>query len=118
MKDLLTCCCGLDIHKDVVVACLLSGPTDNKPNSEIRTFSTLHSALVELRDWLVQANCRHIAMESTGIYWQPIYDVLETTFVDDMTLLVVNARHMKNVPGKKRICAMLSGSPRCCAPAF
>jgi len=101
LKDLLTCCCGLDIHKDVVVACLLQGPTDNKPTSEIRSFSTLHTALVELRDWLAQVNCHHIAMESTGIYWQPIYDVLESVFVDEMTLLVVNARHMKNVSGKK-----------------
>ena len=101
MNDLLTCCCGLDIHKDIVVACLLQGPTDTKPASEIRSFSTLYHDLIEMRDWLAQANCHHVAMESTGIYWQPIYDVLETVFADEMTLLVVNARHMKNVPGKK-----------------
>jgi hypothetical protein len=57
--------------------------------------------LAELRNWRVQANCRRIAMESTGFYWQPIYDILETAFIDEMALLVVNARHMKNIPGKK-----------------
>lgn len=101
MKDLLTCCMGLDIHKDTIVACLLTGMTDTKPESEIRTFSTLRPGMQELRTWVTECGCKHIAMESTGIYWQPIYETLEDCFESEIELLVVNARHMKNVPGKK-----------------
>ena len=72
-----------------------------KPISEIREFGTQLKDLFELRNWLEQHNCQHVAMESTGIYWQPIYAVLEMALTDEMHLLVVNARHMKNVPGKK-----------------
>lgn len=103
MKDLLECCCGLDIHKESVVACLLKGPIegDGKPDREIETFGTLSEDLRSLRVWLEEHDCRHVAMESSGIYWQPVYEVLETAFSDEVELLVVNARHMKNVPGKK-----------------
>jgi transposase len=92
---------GLDIHKDTIVACLLTGEVDNKPESEIRTFSTLIPDMQELRKWVEESGCHHIAMESTGIYWQPVYETLEDCFASEITLLVVNARHMKNVPGKK-----------------
>lgn len=103
MEDLLECCCGLDIHKESIVACLLKGPmnTELKPNSEIREFGTQLTELKALRKWLEKHECHYVAMESTGIYWQPVYAVLETALADDMHLLVVNARHMKNVPGKK-----------------
>ncbi len=57
--------------------------------------------MIALRDWIVAQNCHHIAMESTGIYWMPIYEIPEDAFSGDITLLAVNARHMKNVPGKK-----------------
>ena len=57
--------------------------------------------MIALRDWIVSQNCHHVAMESTGIYWMPIYEILEEAFAGDIILLVVNARHMKNVPGKK-----------------
>jgi len=92
---------GLDIHKDTIVACLLVGETDKKPEREIRTFSTLIPGMNELRKWVEETKCNHIAMESTGIYWQPIYETLEDCFDSEIRLLVVNARHMKNVPGKK-----------------
>lgn len=101
MKDLLEICCGLDVHKDKIVACILTGPLGQPTNSQIREFTTLIPDMAALRDWIVSSGCHHVAMESTGIYWQPIYEVLEDAFSGDITLLVVNARHMKNVPGKK-----------------
>lgn len=101
MKYILDCCCGLDVHKDTIVACLLKGSVDTKPFSEIRTFSTLISNLEDLKSWLVDPNCKHVAMESTGIYWKPVYEILELAFDSEMSILVVNARHMKNVPGRK-----------------
>ena len=103
MEDILDCCCGLDIHKESIVACLLKGPLAEglKPESEIKEFGTQLPDLIALRKWLASHKCRHVAMESTGIYWQPVYAILETALSDDMHLMVVNARHMKNVPGKK-----------------
>ena len=103
MEDILECCCGLDVHKETIVACILRGPIGEslKPQSEIREFGTQLNDLINLRKWLQEHSCRYVAMESTGIYWQPVYSVLETSLVDEMHLLVVNARHMKNVPGKK-----------------
>lgn len=103
MDDILECCCGLDIHKESIVACLLQGPVGKglKPASEIQEFGTQLKDLKTLRRWLEAHECHYVAMESTGIYWQPVYAVLETALSDEMRLLVVNARHMKNVPGKK-----------------
>jgi transposase len=103
MEDILECCCGLDIHKESIVACLLEGPIGKgfKPDSEIREFGTQLKDLMALRSWLEERNCQYVAMESTGIYWQPVYAVLEMALTDEMHLLVVNARHMRNVPGKK-----------------
>jgi transposase len=103
MEAILECCCGLDVHKESIVACLVKGPLGEgqKPGSEIREFGTLLKDLIELREWLEEHQCQHVAMESTGIFWQPVYAVLENALSDEMHLLVVNARHMKNVPGKK-----------------
>jgi len=103
MKDLLEICCGLDVHKDMVVACLLKGELGSEPEGEIVEFSTLLSGLDSLKSWLVENNCRDVAMESTGVYWFQIYNVLESMFTDDygVRLTVTNPRHMKNVPGKK-----------------
>lgn len=86
-------CCGLDIHKQSVVACLLTGR-----KHETRTFGTMTADLLALSDWLLGAGCTHVAMESTGVYWKPIYNILEGT---GLTVLVVNARHIKAVPGRK-----------------
>lgn len=101
MQDILETCCGLDVHKETVVACLLKGGTASKPEVYTRSFPTLIVGLEELRTWLEQENCRHVAMESTGVYWQPVYNVLESAFDGAVVLIVANARHMKNVPGKK-----------------
>ena len=101
MEALLEICCGLDIHKEEITACLLTGGLDVKPSAEIRTFSTMSSGLQDLKEWLEKNNCKHIAMESTGIYWIAPYEVLEGINGGDVELMVVNARHMKNVPGRK-----------------
>jgi transposase len=90
-------CCGLDIHKKTVVACLISSAQGQQPQKEVRTFRTMTTELLALADWLQAAGCTHVAMESTGVYWRPVYNLLEGVF----TLLVVNAQHIKAVPGRK-----------------
>jgi transposase len=90
-------CCGLDLHKKLVVACLIVPGADGTPRKEVRTFGTMTEDLLALADWLAEAGCTHVAMESTGVYWKPVYNLLEGQFA----LLLVNARHMKAVPGRK-----------------
>jgi transposase len=101
MQDILSCAMGLDVHRDTIVACLAKGEIGKDPEIEIRSFSTLIPEMQKLRDWVLETDCHHVAMESTGIYWQPIYEMLETCFGGEINILVVNARHMKNVPGRK-----------------
>lgn len=101
MQDILTCVMGLDVHRDIIVACLAKGEIGSAPEIEIRSFSTLIPEMRKLRDWVLEADCRHVAMESTGICWLPIYEMLEPCFDGEINILVVNARHMKNVPGRK-----------------
>jgi transposase len=90
-------CCGLDVHKETVVACLLVSGERGRARKEVRTFGTMTAELLALGDWLAEAGCTHVALESTGVYWKPIWNVLEGQF----TLLLVNARHVKAVPGRK-----------------
>lgn len=97
MDAILERCCGLDVHRDTVVACLLTGELEERPRKEIRTFSTMSKGLHELLDWLQESQCTHVAMESTGIYWKPVYHVLEGSF----DLKLANAQRIKNVPGRK-----------------
>ena len=101
MEAVLECCCGLDVHRDNVVACILKGTNEQKPEKTIKIFSSLPDGLQKLRTWLEDENCRHAAMESTGVYWQPVYNILEEAFDATMIVMVVNARHMRNVPGRK-----------------
>jgi transposase len=89
-------CCGLDIHKKLIVACLLSMSAQGV-HKEMRTFGTTLTDLYRLRDWLVANECQIVAMESTGVYWKPIWNVLE----EELKLLLVNAQHIKAVPGRK-----------------
>ena len=86
-------CCGLDIHKKTVVACIIT-----PEGQETRTFRTMTRDLLVLADWLAQCEVTHVAMESTGVYWKPVYNLLEGT---GLSLLVVNAQHIKAVPGRK-----------------
>ncbi len=97
MEPIVERCCGLDVHQATVVACLLVGRADQRPRKEVRTFSAMTRSLIELRDWLASEGCTHVAMESTGVYWKPIYAILEESF----ELVVGNAHHIKNVPGRK-----------------
>src|SRR5437016_3144295 len=90
-------CCGLDIHKKSVVACLLLTATSGKARREIRTFATTTAGLGSLADWLASQEVTHVAMESTGIFWRPVFNVLEGRF----QVILVNAQHMKAVPGHK-----------------
>ena len=91
-------CCGLDIGKKEVVCCLLTpGGAQGSVMREIRRFGTSTVHLLQLRDWLVEAKCEHVAMESTGPYWKPIWNLLE----GHMPLMLVNPAHMKAVPGRK-----------------
>lgn len=89
-------CCGLDVHKESVVACLMIRE-GGKVHKEVRTFLTMTVDLVVLRDWLKAHQVTHVAMESTGIYWRPVFNLLE----EDFTVLLVNAAHIKTVPGRK-----------------
>lgn len=97
MRVLIEGCCGLDVHRSVIVACLLTGRAGGKVNREIRSFSTTTVGLFELRDWLLAAACTHVGMESTGVYWRAIHALLEEAF----TVVVGNAQRIKNVPGRK-----------------
>jgi transposase len=90
-------CCGLDVHKKSVVACRITPGAAGEPTKAIRTFGTMTADLLDLADWLAAGQCTHVAMESTGVYWKPLYNVLEGAF----TLLLVNAQHVKTVPGRK-----------------
>jgi len=86
-------CCGIDVHKKIVVACFRCGR-----KQELREFGTTTKELLRLADWLIQNDCQMIAMESTASYWKPLYNVFESC---ELKAMVVNARHMKAVPGRK-----------------
>src|SRR5271170_3448013 len=97
MQAIIERCCGLDVHQETLVACLLVGAPGARPSKEVRTFRTVTRDLEALRDWLWEAGATHVGMESTGVYWRPVYAVLEGHF----ELIVGNARHIRNVPGRK-----------------
>jgi transposase len=90
-------CCGLDVHKEKVSACLISSSVFGGTYTEVQEFGTFTDELMRLRDWLLKNDCPIVAMESTGIYWRPVHNVLEG-YVE---VILVNARHIKNVPGRK-----------------
>jgi len=97
IEAILKCCCGLDVHQAVVWACLVIEQPDGKVAKTIRSFSTMTKGLLQLKDWLEEHHCKHVAMESTGVYWKPIFNILE----DSATITLANARHLKQVPGRK-----------------
>jgi transposase len=90
-------CAGLDVHKKTVVACCITPGAKGEKQIEVRTFGTMTADLLALSDWLTTEGVTHVAMESTGEFWKPVYNILEGNF----ELLVVNAKHIKNVPGRK-----------------
>jgi transposase len=90
-------CCGLDVHKESITACILYNDGKGKEHSILQEFSTFTDDLIHLRDWLLTHDCPVVAMESTGVYWHPVHNILEG-YVD---VVLVNARDIKNVPGRK-----------------
>ena len=97
MERQLERCCGLDVHRDTVAACVRVPGPNGKRQQEVRTFGTTAAELLTLRDWLQAHAVTHVAIESTGVYWKPVFYVLEDAF----TVLLVNAAHIKQVPGRK-----------------
>lgn len=86
-------CCGIDVHAKMLVACLILSNGEKK----IRTFSTMTADLLQLRDWLVAAHCTHVAIESTGVYWKPVFNILE----DALTVILINPEHAHALRGRK-----------------
>lgn len=97
MDVVYTHCAGLDVHKKLVVACVLTPDPNTGRHQQTRTFGTMTADLLALSDWLTACGCTHVAMESTGEYWRPIFNILEGNF----EVLLVNAQHIKAVPGRK-----------------
>jgi transposase len=97
MEILYARCAGLDVHKESVSACVLTPGSEGEPLKEIRQFGTTTGELRQLRDWLSAHGVTHAAMESTGVYWKPVFNILES----GCELILVNARHIKQVPGRK-----------------
>jgi transposase len=98
MKQVVERCAGLDVHRSSVVACAWAAGPDGRPEAHLATFGATTPDLLALRDWLLELAVTEVAMEATGVYWKPVYYVLEDAFA---RVLVVNARNVKQVPGRK-----------------
>ncbi len=90
-------CCGLDVHKKTVVACVLRTEADGTLTRDLRTFTTMTADLLALDEWLRALGVEHLALESTGVFWRPVFNLLE----DGRTIVLVNPQHMRAVPGRK-----------------
>src|SRR5262250_2181305 len=99
MQTLVERGCGLDVHQATVVACLLIVLKNGQVQKQMRTFGTTTRELLALHAWLLSQGCTHVAMESTGVYWKPVYAVLEAEGA--LEIVVANAQHVKKVPGRK-----------------
>lgn len=93
MEVVYRCCCGIDVHKKIITACL-----NKNGKRELREFGSTTSEIKTLAHWLVEEECEMIAMESTGVYWKPLYNLFELL---DLEAIIVNASHMKSLPGRK-----------------
>ena len=97
MENIFPCCAGWDVHKESVEACVLRIEAQGRLHQESRHWGTMTRDLAAMADWMAGQGVTQVAMESTGVYWKPIYNILESRF----TVLLVNARHLKQVPGRK-----------------
>ena len=97
MEAILERCCGIDVHKKTITACLMVGKPHEKAQKTVKTFTTMTRDLSACKDWLKSQGCTHVALESTGIYWKPVFNILE----ESMEVILANARDIKNVPGRK-----------------
>lgn len=98
MQAILYCCCGIDVHNEMIEACILDGIDPPKETRE--QFSNSPEGLKKFIEWLDENGCFNVAMESTGVYWKPIYEAIESRNYNE-SIYVVNAHHMRNVPGRK-----------------
>ena len=98
MEAMVKKCAGLDVHQETIVACVLKGELDKKPESEIRTFGTYTKDLEELYEWLLQEEVEQVAMESTGVFWKCVWNIIED---ERYELKLANAKEIKNMPGRK-----------------
>src|SRR5262245_61102980 len=92
----LPVCCGIDVHKKTLTACLLQTGASGEASQQLRVFRTVTGQVQELAGWLVREGCRQVALESTGVYWKPVHNVLEAAGLE---VVLVNVQHVKNVPG-------------------
>lgn len=97
MQVLYARCAGLDVHKKTVVVCVMLTLLSGQVSKQVRTFATTTAGLLALADWLSSQQVTHVAMESTGVYWRPVFNILEGSF----QVILVNAQHRKAVPGHK-----------------
>ena len=114
MEPVIERCAGLDVHEATIVACVRVPGQSGGRSQHVQTFGTTAVALLVLRDWLESHGVTHVALESTGVYWKPVYYVLEESF----TCLVVNATHLKHVPGRRTSWPIrhVDGCARNCRP--
>jgi transposase len=99
MEVIVERCAGLDVHKDTVMACVRRPGSGVRRAQEVREFRTWTSSLRDLRDWLAGEGVSQVAMEATGVYWRPVWAALED--LAGVEVLLVNAQHVKNLPGRK-----------------
>ena len=97
MEPIIERAAGIDVHQGSVVACVILSAAGHRPSKEVRSFGTMRKNLAALREWLLEEDVTHVGVEGTGVYWQPVHAVLE----GDFTVIVGNASHMRNVPGRK-----------------
>lgn len=97
MDAIRKCCAGLDVHQESITACILNSPLDRKPKPLIKNFGTTTRELLQLQDWLAENQCTEVAMESTGVYWKSVWNILESS----CKLTLANPAHIKNMPGRK-----------------
>jgi transposase len=112
MQPILKSCCGIDVHKNMIKASIAKGPLDSPPKFCTRTFSTMTRDLLKLKDWLTENDVEAVAMESTGVYWKPIFNILE----NDFQVILANPQYLKKVPGKKsdvKDCEWIASLLRC-----
>lgn len=98
MEAILKSCAGLDVHRDTIVVCIMKGELDEKPERVVTTYAADTESLIELLRYLEVNECSHVAMESTGVYWKPVWNILEG---GNFELILANAAHIKNLPGRK-----------------
>src|SRR5262249_53875270 len=110
MENIFLCCAGLDIHKESVEACVRRMEPGGRLHRQTRHWATMSRDILLMADWMAAQGVTHVAMESTGVFWKPIFNILEGRF----QVLLVNARHLKQVPGARATFATASGLHNCC----